>query len=145
MERRDWLILLLGVGEASALDPVRIQKGMFLLSQEAGLEDGEAYSFRPYDYGPFSSQIYHDLDDLVDEGVVAAEAVPGYTWSRYRLTAFGLAAAQEIVDQLDPARRASARSIISLKQDVLSQSFNELLKHVYSRYPDYAERSVFSG
>lgn len=42
MERRDWLILLLSVGDARALDPIRVQKGMFLLSKEGGLKDAEA-------------------------------------------------------------------------------------------------------
>jgi len=144
MDRRDWLTLLLGVGDASPLDPVRIQKGMFLLSKEGGLDEAEVYAFRAYDYGPFSSQIYQDLDELVEAGLVAYEPVPGYTWNRYRLTAAGLADAQTLVDQLDPGRRGSARFIIELKKDVLSQSFNGLLRHVYDRYPDYAENSIFS-
>jgi hypothetical protein len=71
--------------------------------------------------------------------------VPGYNWSRYRLTAQGLAQAQGLVDQLDEARRRSALFIVDLKKDVLSQSFNQLLRHVYDRYPHYAEKSIFSG
>jgi uncharacterized protein len=145
MNQRDWLMLLLGVGDARPLDPIRIQKGMFLLAQEADIPEGEQYLFRPYDYGPFSSRIYDDLDALVDEGLVAREAVPGYTWSRYQLTDRGLEETQAIADRLDPDRRKAVRFLLEMKKDVLSRSFNRLLRYVYRRHPDYAKNSVFSG
>ena len=142
---RDWLVLLLGIGDARALDPIRIQKGMFLLAQEGALRSEERYSFRAYDYGPFSSRIYSDLDDLVDEGYVIREAVPGYTWSRFRLSPTGLAEAHVLAARLSDRQRASVRFLARLKRDVLSLSFNKLLRHVYDQYPDYAKNSVFSG
>jgi uncharacterized protein YwgA len=139
-------MLLLGVADVrAALDPIRIQKGMFLLAQEGGLPEHEQYRFRPYDYGPFSARIYDDLDALVEEGLVAREAVPGYTWSRYRLTPAGMAQAQQFADNLDEARRKSVRLLAELKRDVLSQSFTRLLRYVYRRYPHYARNSIFSG
>lgn len=143
--QRDWLMLLLGVGDARALDPIRIQKGMFLLAQEGGVREDEQYLFRPYDYGPFSSRIYDDLDALVEEGLVAREAVPGYTWSRFRLTPEGLAETQEIADRLDEEHLQGVRFLLQMKSDVLTRSFNRLLHYVYRRYPDYAKNSVFSG
>jgi uncharacterized protein YwgA len=133
------------VGEARALDPIRIQKGLFLLAQEGALREDERYSFRPYDYGPFSSQIYDDLDAMVDEGLVVREPVPGYTWNRFRLTPLGLAAAQSLAENLTQRQLVSARILNTLKRDVLSLSFNRLLRHVYGRYPDYAKNSVFNG
>jgi uncharacterized protein YwgA len=142
---RDWLVLLLGIVDARALDPIRIQKGLFLLAQEGALREEEQYAFRAYDYGPFSSRIYSDLDDLVDEGLVVREPVPGYTWNRFRLTPAGLAEAQALVEQLSRRQRASVRILARLKADVLSLSFNKLLRYVYERYPDYARNSVFSG
>jgi hypothetical protein len=145
LDQRGWLMLLLGVGDARALDPIRIQKGMFLLAQEGDLREEERYSFRAYDYGPFSSRIYDDLDALADEGLVAREAVPGYTWSRFRLTPAGLSEAQSLADQLNDRQLVSVRFLVGLKKDVLSLSFNQLLQYVYSRYPDYAKNSVFSG
>ncbi len=145
LNQRDWLMLLLGVGDARALDPIRIQKGMFLLAQEGGVREDEQYLFRPYDYGPFSSRIYDDLDALVDEGLVAREAVSGYTWSRYRLTEDGMRETQGIADRLDEKHLRSVRYLVQMKRDVLSRSFNRLLRYVYRRYPDYAKNSVFSG
>ncbi len=143
--QRDWLMLLLGVGDARALDPIRIQKGMFLLAQEGGVRENEQYLFRPYDYGPFSARIYDDLDALVDEGLVAREVVPGYTWNRYCLTEAGMRKTQGIADRLDEEHLRTVRFLLQMKREVLSQSFNRLLRYVYRRYPDYAKNSVFSG
>lgn len=140
---RDWLILLLGVGDARGLDPIRIQKGLFLLAQEGALRDTERYLFRPYDYGPFSSAIYADLDALVEEGIVVREAVPGYTWSKFRLTPEGLADAHSLARRLSRRQHASLRVLAELKADVLTLSFTTLLRFVYERYPNYAKNSVF--
>src|SRR5438093_519347 len=58
MDRRGWLMLLLGLrGEKGlvGLDPVRIQKAMFLFSRLVPSE--EAYPFAPYHYGPYSFEL----------------------------------------------------------------------------------------
>ena len=58
---RDWLLLLFdGAGEP--LDRVRIQKSMFLFAERSKAPGGEKYRFTPYHYGPFSFDIYPDLD-----------------------------------------------------------------------------------
>ena len=67
-ERRDWLLLLVGLrteGPDAALDPVRSQKGMFLLRQRGILDDTESYEFTPYHYGPYSFELRSDLEALV--------------------------------------------------------------------------------
>jgi hypothetical protein len=91
-DRSDWLLLLLDRAalEASGpdeLDPVRIQKGMFLLS-ERGPARG-LYNFRAYDWGPFSSAIHADLDALTQQGYLDESRVRGRTWSTYRVTVRG--------------------------------------------------------
>src|SRR4051794_38853086 len=92
----DWLLFLLALQDAEQpLDPVRLQKGMFLLSEEGGVANGEAYDFRPYDYGPFSSDIYRDLQELLDRGWVREVPIRGFNWSSYTITDAGLTAAAE--------------------------------------------------
>jgi uncharacterized protein YwgA len=143
MTRRDWLLVYFALkGAPSGLDPVRIQKGMFLFSEEGEIPAEERYDFGPYQYGPMSSQVYADLDGLEAEGLIRGEPVQGYTWKRYTAAATGIARARELLQGAD---RDAARTLFDIKQDVASKTFNALLRDVYARYPQYATRSVFSG
>src|ERR687884_1529187 len=138
MDRRDWLTLLLAYKGAHgpALDPVRIQKGMFLFSEEGGAPESERYVFEPYHYGPYSSAVKQDVDLLVAKGLAARVPVPGYTWDRHKLTEAGMARARVIFDE---APKASARKLYEIKQEITGVGFSQLLKSVYERYPGYAE------
>ena len=144
MTRRDWLLVLCAYeGAPAGLDPVRLQKGMFLFARSGSVPVREQYRFEPYDYGPMSSAIYHDLDSLVTEGLLARRAVPGKQWSRYGATERGLDQAQERLRELDPDHKVAARRLHEIKQRVSNVSFNELLDGVYREHPDMAVNSVF--
>lgn len=144
MHRADWLLLLLAVRDAAEpLDPVRLQKGMFLLANETQLPQAQRYDFFAYDYGPFSVDLYRDLDLLHRQGMIERMRAPGYTWFRYRPTLRGLGDAERIVGQMDASQRSCAKVLQRLKHDVLRRGFRELLEYVYERYPEYAENSVF--
>lgn len=142
MARRDWLILLLGFKgtDGPALDPVRVQKSMFLFAQESGAAENELYEFEPYNYGPFSFALRDDLRVLRTEGLIDAEAVPGYTWSKYKLTSEGLRRGRELRESRP---RDLAKKLFEIKQRVTGKSFNTLLRDVYDDYPDFATRSIF--
>lgn len=143
MEPRDWLLLYVAFkGAPHGLDPVRIQKGMFLFAQEGGVSKTEGYEFEPLHYGPMSKQVYADVDRLVADGLIRGEAVPGYTWKRYTITPAGMDVAKHLYEDADelPMQR-----LYAIKQDVSTKSFNALLRDVYARYPPYAVKSVFSG
>lgn len=144
MTRREWLLLYVALkGAPSGLDPVKIQKGMFLMAMEGGLPDEERYAFRPYLYGPMSSAIYSDLERLEADGLIEGHRVPGYTWKRYKATAGGLDAARHLLNE--EANQSAARRLFEIKERVAAQKFPELLRDIYARYPEYATRSVFSG
>lgn len=146
MRRTDWLLLLLALRDSSEpLDPVRLQKGLFLLAQEGRLPHAESYEFVAYDYGPFSVEIYRDLDTLYEQGLVERIGVPGYTWSRYLPTAQGIDEAERLVGAMSASQRQRALLLQGLKRDVLRMSFRGLLEHVYSRHPEFRENSVFNG
>jgi uncharacterized protein len=140
----EWLLFLLALRDAEEpLDPVRLQKGMFLLAEEGGLSKDEAYAFRPYDYGPFSSDIYRDLHELVRQGWVRDVPVRGYNWSSYAITDEGLEHAAARVAELDTKHREILRHLAAVKKEVLGLKFDALLRRVYDRHPEYAENSVF--
>lgn len=142
MTKRDWLLLFCALkGSPSGLDPVRLQKGMFLFAMEASVPDDEKYDFRPYNYGPMSSEVYADVEALEVIGHLAGEQSPGNSWKRYRATQSGIEHARELLADAD---RDAVQKLFEIKAFVMARSFNALLNDVYDRYPEYASRSVFS-
>jgi uncharacterized protein YwgA len=78
--RQRTLLTFLQAGDGGKLDPIRIQKGLFILAMETPEEwlPSEArYHFEPYNYGPYSSEIYYDLDRLEGYGYVEKIEMPG--------------------------------------------------------------------
>ncbi|MDX6648071.1 MAG: hypothetical protein QOJ97_22 [Solirubrobacteraceae bacterium] len=144
MRARDWLLLLIAAdGAPGGLDPVRLQKGLFLLVQEAGLPRRESYRFVPYNYGPMSRGLYRGLRDLVGAGLVERRFESGLPWGRYAVTAEGAAAARALETAMGPRARARLLRLRQIKAQIGAQSFAALLTDVYERYPDFATRSVF--
>ena len=72
LNRRDFLLLFIGLpGDRYGLDRIRIMKGMFLFAESGFPKPGERYEFQPYDWGPFSRDVYQDLEALQVAGLVA--------------------------------------------------------------------------
>jgi len=136
------LLAFLASGEGQELDPVRIQKGMFVFGQEAPGEwgIGSRYEFVPYNYGPYSFALADDLARLRERGLVRTRAVPGRSWEYYSLTPRGESAARMVLEHLD-AR--AAEYLDSVRRFVDQRSFRQLLAAVYERYPKYATNSIF--
>lgn len=139
----DWLLLFCALkGAPDGVDPVRIQKGMFRFANESGVPEDERYGFAPYHYGPMSRQVYADVDKLEARGLISGTPVEGYSWKRYRATPTGVETARAVAARAD---RDALGQLFELKRQLTGQSFAELLRDVYSRYPEYAENSVFRG
>jgi hypothetical protein len=125
------------------MTPAQIQKAMFLMSAEApGLVGQFFYNFVAYNYGPFDAQVYHDLDALAGEGLVAATHFPGRSWKLYAVTPAGLEAAAR-------AKLTANRQGVSYLEKVVdwvsSMSFPQLVRAIYAKYPQYKANSVFTG
>lgn len=79
LERDDvLLLLLLALSEGTKQEVpsiTRIEKLMFLLQKETAFSGKlpETFSFVPWKFGPFSQQIYEDLDLLVSLDLVQAD------------------------------------------------------------------------
>jgi uncharacterized protein YwgA len=145
MRRADWLLLLLSdrtldPDGSTTLDPVRIQKGMFLLSKRGPHK--QLYDFQPYNWGPFSRDVYSDLDQLVAQGLVEQESRPGQSWSLYKLSEDGYMLASKVASSTD---ENAVRWMAQLRRYLTSRSFNELLTEIYSLHPEYATRSQFAS
>lgn len=137
----DWLLVLLRApsqNSPAALDPIRIQKALFYISRKDQVPTGEKYEFEPYNYGPYSRQIYADLDVLVASGLVALVPDASRRWSRYALTSSG----SSRVDELLPMLSVWVDLIESTRELVTGLSFRDLLRRVYREFPEFAVNSI---
>lgn len=144
MTAKDWLLVFIACEEADdGLDPVRLQKGMFLLAREAGLPVTQRYRFTPYNYGPMSRGVYRDVGLLADERLLAERPVPGYAWGRLVATDGGRERARALQAADEAVTPERMRAVRATRRTVTETGFAELLRLIYRRYPDYAVRSVF--
>src|SRR5690348_9978728 len=128
MRRADWLLLFIAYeGSPDGLDPVRLQKGMFLFAQEASVRRAEKYDFVPYNYGPMSRAIYGDLDAMADRALIQRVPVEGQSWSRFKVTDSGVAAANRILDRAMQEAPEAAQYLYATKATVNGKSFDALL------------------
>lgn len=137
--RTDWLLLLIGAqGGDYQLDQVRVMKGLFLLSRDGGPLEGQ-YQFSAYDYGPFDSRVYRDLDELQAQGLVAVSHAGIGRRRNYDLTHSGRV---RYVDLQGQMTHAALAEVAAVKSSVTTNTFEELLADIYGRFPEYATRSV---
>lgn len=140
MERMDWLLLFIGLpGGRYATDQLRIMKGMFLLDQKGPQELRGLYRFQAYDYGPFDSSIYSDLDALSKAALISITGGGGTTRREYEMTAMGRERVALLAREISPVALGEVERV---KNIVTSLGFTDLLKKVYGDYPDYAINSV---
>jgi hypothetical protein len=143
MDNKDWIILAADAAAPGPLSPVQLQKTLFILKQELPGEVGAGfYQFRPYNYGPFSSPIYSDAEVLAKQGLITIDTVPGQSWPNYSITAAGRAYAQELVLRASGPAVPYLRSLVDWATKI---RFQDLLRSVYAKYPEYAVNSVFRG
>jgi uncharacterized protein len=98
------------------------------------------YDFQPYDYGPFDSQVYSDVESLERRGLAEISQQPGTQWRTYAASQRGIAEGRRLVQQLTDDQRAVLAKIVNL---VRSLSFNDLVSAIYRAYPGMKARSVF--
>lgn len=137
------ILLLFFLGAERELDPIRIMKGLFLFNMKARphwLTPEARYIFKPYSYGPYSSQLNSDLAALSLKGYLTESQAPAQSWHYYKLTEQGTRAALEHKTEIDPD---ALTYLHQLRDYVLRLSFSALLKAVYKMYPEYAVNSVF--
>lgn len=125
----------------------RLQKMVFLMQQHLGTttnsESIEQYEFIAYDYGPFSKELYSDIDSLKREFVQEQheEYDNGKEKYDYEMTDDGKSYIENQLSGDD------SQEIINLAEDIKSEYNEELLStlidDVYSQYPEFAENSIY--
>ena len=142
LSREDLLLAALHASPQKAMSPVQIQKTMFLVSQVKGQLPAKFYKFEKYNYGPFCQQLYNDLGVFASQDALTIDRPAGSRVRTYRLTAQGAAQAETISGAINPALRDY---IGQVARWVTSMPFQDLVRAIYQRYPEYKENSIFSG
>ena len=121
--------ILLGLLElfGGKLTAIQLQKYLFLFTRE---QMTKAFSFVPYKYGCFSFQANQDMTTLGTYGYVQ-ETENGYA----------LKVSGNYLAQLDMFDQQLMRNVYS---EFGQMSQNELVKHIYVKYPFYAINSTIA-
>lgn len=134
VSREDWLLCFIAGTEGydGWVDRIRVMKGMFLFQHEGAPPAEANYAFRPYDYGPFTPDVYRDLEALAARGLIVSSP----DMQSFRATEAGRA----LVAQLNYSAPHRER-LEALRIEVGELGFRQLLRRVYVAHPDYAVRS----
>jgi hypothetical protein len=144
MNRRDLVLAVLAGAGGRPFTPVQLQKAVFVVTRNVPrlIDAGPGFTFQPYDYGPFDSDVYDEARTLAVAGeAVIAPAATG-RWNTYAASDAGLARGTQILGGLDEATR---KYLTDISAWVRSQSFSGLVKSIYAAYPDMKAKSIFRG
>lgn len=180
--RKDLLLLLLyspGVTDRvnePILGRTRVMKMVFLfqkellprLKKDIAVPDSELYAFFPWNFGPFSSAVYDDLnffqlrgfiestsdntgDDVAEEEVAewekwtesnsldgAEEDSFGYLDQEFNLTPKGSEFAKSLYAGLSQTQQ---KLVQEFKRRLVKAPLRSLLRYVYTTYPEQTSRS----
>ena len=162
------LVLLFTEGSSKAeneeiVGNTRLEKLMFLLGQETSLKRYlGGFNFEPYNYGPFSSEVFDAIQALINAGLVK----PGISDSKeyldeadryqiefqigdsadspkttitYSLTPEGKKVASVLFQALSEKEK---EELVALKKRFNSTNLRKLLQYVYRKYPKFTTDSV---
>lgn len=151
-EETDLTFLLFNyAGEVEGV--TRLQKLLFLLQEETEFKnvyENVEIEFKPYKYGPFSEQVYDELELLISMGAIeeteAEEAdylrdendTRGHSSKRFVLTDRGRTIAKEVNRQLEDDLEDEFAEIINEHVDM---DLEDLLQYVYQQYEEYTTES----
>jgi DNA-binding PadR family transcriptional regulator len=165
LERDDVLLLLLlalSKGGTSKVPSItRIEKLMFLLQEETGFSGKlrDKFDFRAWKFGPFSKEIYEDLDllstlELVDveerdlanymefteqDELIESERGEPIIEKVFTLTDRGKRVAEKLKSLIS---EKDWSEIESLRRRFETSSLTRLIQYVYYKYPETTEKSV---
>ena len=141
MDRKDFLLLVLDAAEGKHLTPVQLQKSLFLIDNAHLRETPDSfYNFEPHHYGPFDVSIYHDADLLQQKNQVVRIPSPAGTWTDTSITSRGHGRAKELEEELSSGSKEFISEVV---QWVQSQTFSQLVRGIYEKFPKFRENSVF--
>ena len=138
-------LTLLALNEEQQVEGItRFQKLVFMVQQEIPDLRTRKYEFKSYDYGPFSAELYDDIDRLVLNGYIdrdVDETRNGNEKHIYSLTEKGREYIYQVLENESAVDDLSVEKLRQLKDEYNEMPILQLIRLVYHRYPEYAENS----
>ena len=140
LKRHDMMLAAMSTAGCAPFQPVHVQKLFFLIDRKlADTAGGTYFDFEPYDYGPFDKNVYANLDELSDAGLVQITGDGRYR--SYSLTEAGRERGVAALSKLTDKQAAALRTLTTF---VRSLGFAALVTTIYSAFPEMKVNSVFS-
>jgi uncharacterized protein len=142
--RQEMILAVLAASQGRPYSPVQIQKAAFLVTENLPqlVNEGQNFTFEPYDYGPFDQSVYTECEHLARKGLAEIISQSGVRWNRYAASDVGIERGTEILNSIP--KRASDY-VKNVSTWVRSQSFESLVRAIYAEYPEMKANSVFRG
>lgn len=135
-------LLMLEVGDQRRIDGrTRFQKLVFLLQKNAEELPAE-YEFEAYDYGPFSKDLYDDLDVLAEQHLISVSTErtnAGEEKYVYELTHIGQ---RKLDEEFGDNRPSFVETVEALHDEFYTMPVKALIDFVYAEWPEMAKNSV---
>ena len=140
MDKQSIILAAFSTANDRNFSPVQIQKLLFLIDKNVGEKiGGPFFNFQPYDYGPFDSEIYTVLNQLISDGLLE-QIETSRGWKLYKLTQTGLEKGQLELTNLEQKFQTYFEELASF---IHSLSFSQLVSTIYKAYPEMKVNSVF--
>ena len=137
------LLVFQNLKNSKKLDPIQIQKTIFLIEKEC-IENKsltKTFNFVPYNYGPFDKDIYNDLQILIQKNLVASE------WNG-NIKQYKATENTELFDYRNELVNHYGKTFVdnvkNITDFVSNLSFDKLLNWLYNKYPEMAENTVYN-
>jgi hypothetical protein len=176
-KRADLVLALLCADAGNSAEPspivgiTRLEKLLFLLTIDegflAGVEGGEGFNFVPFRMGPWTQEVYDEVDFLESLGLLSKESgekrspadavhddelfgdliIDKYQKSAantsddaevFRLTEDGKKKALSVWNRLTADEQ---RKLLRVKQAFNTMDLRQLLRYVYKKHPEYTTES----
>lgn len=151
IDRRTDVVFLLFRYADSVRGVTKLQKLLFLIEQESAFfedyADSVGFNFAPYKMGPFSENVYTEIQFLSDMGAIdfepmehtlGAEPTNSLSNKEFSITSKGTKIASQLESILEPVYRYELSHLVTTYN---SMDLDDLLEYVYTEYPGYTGES----
>lgn len=147
----------------------RLEKLVFLLERETTFDMAGFFDFKAYNFGPFSKEVYEGIDFLENMDLLESNDRPytsfystsgeakldqlisdsaddfsdsEVTEKLFSLTESGKMVAQKLRELKEKTHPSDLEQLESILKKYGKLSLHQIIKYVYSQYPEMAEESI---